>query len=59
MDDSIKAIVTGVTDWNINNKDKYDISKTGEECLRCFPAFCPVHDGMGFSSLLALNKSKQ
>lgn len=27
MDDSIKAIVAGVTDWNINNKDKYDIKK--------------------------------
>ena len=29
MDDSIKAIVTGVTDWNINNKEKYDILRTG------------------------------
>lgn len=29
MDDSIKAIVAEVTDWNINNKDKYDISKNG------------------------------
>lgn len=28
MDDSIKIIVTGVNDWNINDEDKYDISET-------------------------------
>lgn len=39
MDDSIKAIVTGVTGWNINNKDKYDISKTGH-MSQVFPTQC-------------------
>lgn len=27
MDDSILAIVTGVSDWNMNVKDTYDTSK--------------------------------
>lgn len=27
MDGSVKAIVTVVTDWNINNKDIHDISE--------------------------------
>lgn len=40
MDDSIKAIVTRVTDWNINNKDKYDISNTGH-VSKMFP--CLLH----------------
>lgn len=36
MDDSIKAIVTGVNDWNINDEDKYDISETGQTWCHSF-----------------------